>query len=116
MLGPDAAASLLLLANQGKHRLFYTLAILAGALLVAALIIRWVERWRKSTVAAEPQAGDQLSEFRTLYERGELSEEEFNHIRQRLGAQMKEELQVETKPGGDEPPDWSIQVDKPDSE
>jgi hypothetical protein len=67
--------------------------ILCGTLLLGALVISWIDRWRKQTAKAEvPSAADQLASYRVLYERGELSQEEYNRIHSRLANQIRREL------------------------
>jgi hypothetical protein len=74
--------------------LWTTLAMVA-ALLVGALLIAIVDRWRKRSAASERMTpGQQLSHFRTLYEKGELSREEFERIRALLGGRLREDLNL----------------------
>ncbi len=71
---------------------------LAGTLLVGALIISWVGRWRKR--ASNPEIlspSDELATYRKLYEEGELSEEEFEQLRAHLGGKIRKEAQAETR-------------------
>jgi hypothetical protein len=72
------------------------------ALLVGALIIAIVDRWRKRHGVARVDSGDQMAHFRALYERGELSKEEFEQIRARLGVRMRRELRLSTHPEVDQ--------------
>jgi len=75
-----------------------------GALLLGALIITVVNRWRKKTAGSESlSAVDQLAHFRTLYEQGELSEEEFNRLRTLLGGKNRRK-EGEGKPREARPP------------
>jgi hypothetical protein len=75
-----------------------------GALLLGALIITVVSRWRKKTAGSETQSAvDQLAHFRTLYEKGELSEEEFNSLRSLLGGKIRRK-EGEGKPRDAQPP------------
>jgi hypothetical protein len=74
--------------------LFWTSLALVGALLLGALIIALVDRWRKRPVQNTSPAGEQLSHFRSLYDRGEISREEFERIRALLGGRLREQLQV----------------------
>jgi len=61
-----------------------------GALLIGALVITVVNRWRKKAAGSESlSAVDQLAHFRTLFEQGELSEEEFNQLRAVLGGKIR---------------------------
>jgi outer membrane biosynthesis protein TonB len=69
-----------------------------GAILVGALVIAWLNRWRKRQRDAGLSAGDQLAHFRQLYEQGELSPEEFGRIRGLLGERLRQEMQVPVPP------------------
>ena len=57
-----------------------------------------LKRWRKRPTEERVSAGDQLSHFRSLYDRGEISREEFDRIRTRLGGKMRQELQLPQSP------------------
>jgi hypothetical protein len=74
---------------------------LVGIILLGALIIAWLDRWRKRSGPQPFNANDQLAHFRELYEQGELSQEEFERIRVRLTAQLRQEWDV---PGGTSTP------------
>jgi hypothetical protein len=74
--------------------LWTTLALVA-ALLLGALLIAIVDRWRKRSPQSERLSpGEQLSQFRKLYEKGELSREEFERIRTLLGGKLRDELHL----------------------
>jgi hypothetical protein len=75
-------------------RLVWATLGLIGVLLVGALIIWWVDRWRKRSQEALDSSGDQLAHFRELYEQGNLSAEEFERIRGLLGKRLRQELDV----------------------
>jgi len=77
---------------------------LAGTILLGALVIYIVDRWRKRPSTGRPESGDQLTHFRVLYERGELSREEYERIRARLGQRLRQELKVPGKPSEEPPP------------
>jgi hypothetical protein len=79
--------------------LWTTLALVA-ALLIGALVIAVVDRWRKRSASDRLTPGQQLSQFRALYDKGEISREEFERIRALLGEQLREELQM---PGAKRP-------------
>jgi hypothetical protein len=68
-----------------------TVMSLAGALLLLAGIIAWVVRWRKRQMAPLTETYDALSEFRAAYERGELSEEEYERVRRKLAGRLTAE-------------------------
>lgn len=79
---------------------------LVGIILLAAAIVALVQRWRRQASPERLTVSEQLSQFRSLYEAGELSAEEFARIRSRLGAQLKQELEIPPGPGdgGTTPP------------
>jgi hypothetical protein len=70
---------------------------IAAALLAAAVVIAVIRRlYRKG--AAAPTAGDQLTHYRRLYERGAISQEEFERLRSVLGGQVRREVKGATHP------------------
>ncbi len=83
---------------------------LVGVLLVGILVLVMVSHYRKQLEAGRkgrpegPDAGDLLSHFRSLYDRGQLSREEFEQIRAKLGAKLRQELQVPGKTVSPTPP------------
>ncbi len=83
--------------DQFLEMMGYTL-LFAGVILILALVIVWVDRWRKRPVTPGTSAGDQLSHFRELYERGELSAEEYARVRGLLSERLRHELQVPAPP------------------
>jgi hypothetical protein len=66
---------------------------LLGAALVAILVFYLFMRWWKKAGPDRLSASDQLSEFRTLYEQGQLAPEEFERLRTLLGERMKQEME-----------------------
>jgi len=88
-------------------QLLWATAALSGILLIAAGIIALFNRWRKRQANNTTENFDQLASFRALYERGELSQEEFDRIRRRIVSRLKPaqhpELQA-SPPPKDEPP------------
>jgi hypothetical protein len=69
---------------------------MAGALLVGAIIVALVKRWRREE--DKPLSNDaQLAHFRSLYEQGEISAEEFQALRvQLLGLPSKQPAKAAT--------------------
>ncbi|MFO0841717.1 MAG: SHOCT domain-containing protein [Gemmataceae bacterium] len=63
---------------------------LIGALLIGAVVVAFVRRWQMSKQPLGPSASEQLAEFRSLYEKGVLSEEEFKRLRARLGGEIRQ--------------------------
>ncbi|HMC64104.1 MAG TPA: SHOCT domain-containing protein [Gemmataceae bacterium] len=81
-------------------------AVLAGVLLAGAMVIAWARRWRQLEQNRPPTTGDQLSYFRVLYERGELSQEEFEQIRARWVQELKHDSQAAgAAPAASPPPE-----------
>jgi hypothetical protein len=83
---------------------------LAGALLLAAIVIAAIRRWRRDE---ERPVGpnDQLAQFRTLYEQGAISEEEFKRLRNVLGGEMRKALDMPLRPPAAAPPENAVQPD-----
>jgi hypothetical protein len=93
-------------ADQPRYVLWTSAAAVITLLLLMAVLIAWLERWRKRADQDKISAGDQLAHFRELYERGELSPEEFARVRTLLGDRLKEELDLPTAtPEGDSQPE-----------
>jgi uncharacterized membrane protein len=87
-----------ILLAQMKMQLIWASLGLVGALIVGALLIGLVERWRKRSASSGVTAGDQLSHFRELYARGVLSKEEFDQIRAQLADKLREEMKLNEAP------------------
>jgi len=81
-----------------KSPVLWTTLALVVALLLGALVIAVAERWRKTAREGRSDTGDQLAHFRSLYERGELSREEFERIRGKLGKRLRQELDMPVPP------------------
>jgi hypothetical protein len=64
-------------------------AMLAGALLVGALVIAYVSRWRRRADRDLLQPDDQLAHYRSLYEQGAMSQDEFERVKARLGSDLR---------------------------
>lgn len=67
---------------------------MAGALLLGALIVACVRRWQRGENSLSPSASDQLAKFRTLYEQGAISEEEFKRLRTVLSGEIRREHEL----------------------
>jgi hypothetical protein len=62
---------------------------LVGALIIGAVVIALAGRWRRSPRSVTATASEQLTEFRSLYEKGQMSREEFERVRTRLGTEIR---------------------------
>lgn len=84
--------------------------LLVGVLLAGAVVVYFVDRWRKRTVNTTEQAGDELTNFRAMYERGEITESEYAKLRQRVAQRVNPPAPVAPpapapgQPGNDPPP------------
>jgi hypothetical protein len=63
--------------------------LLTAALLAGAVILYFVDRWRKRVMLEEKKSGEELTSFRAMYERGEITEEEYARLRQRVAERVK---------------------------
>lgn len=68
---------------------YLTVGSLVGVLLVGAVILHFVDKWRNKQFQDDDDTPMTLSHYRKLYEQGELSEEEYAKVRDRLAAKMK---------------------------
>lgn len=113
--------SLVPLADERTVQLLVTSLCLVVALLVAAAIIALVNRWRRRRDAADELSPNaQLAQFRSLYEAGTISQEEFERLRALLGARVREALDLRTSPPANPAkpgtgPDQQPPPDKPDA-
>lgn len=99
-----SASVFLLLADNPKSQLLVAGLCLAAALLLGALVIALVHRWRqRSTLANDLSPSAQLAQFRSLYEKGAISQEEFERLRNLLGARLREDLGVPAPPAEPRP-------------
>ncbi len=81
--------------DERAVQLLVTSLCLVAALLLAALVIALVNRWRRQRDLPEDLSPNaQLAHFRSLYEAGTISQEEFERLRTVLNARMRAELGV----------------------
>lgn len=66
-----------------------TIGLLMAILLGGAAVLSLAERWRKRQAQTTREGIGGLSRYRELYEDGELDEEEYRAIRDRLAAELK---------------------------
>src|SRR5206468_2906383 len=88
-------------------RFLWSALALLGLLLVGSFLIALLSRWRKRADPQSLTANDQLAHFRELYEKGELSQTEFERIRAKLAGQLLRELNLpppRAEPGPQPPP------------
>jgi hypothetical protein len=94
----------LLLADEGKAYPFFELGLyLSGALIVGALIMVALNRWRKKA-DVQMTASDQLAQFRSMYEKGQIDQEEFEKLRRVLGGELRRQVKSGKEAGEAAPP------------
>jgi hypothetical protein len=72
-----------------RPEIIWATAGLAGALLVGAVIVLLVDRWRKKGLAASGRSVDELTEYRRMFDAGEITEDEYKKLRQQLADRVK---------------------------
>jgi len=82
------------LALTREENYFLWGSVLAGLILLLGVFIGRMQRWRNRQMEATDDAPQQLGTFRDMYERGELSKEEYDRVLHR----MAERVGVKTKP------------------
>jgi hypothetical protein len=88
------ARALALLAADWKPPMLTAGLYLGGALLAAAGVLALLNRWRRRSAEDRLGPAEQLAQFRSLYEQGLLSQDEFERLRSLLGGQIRRELGV----------------------
>jgi len=82
--------------ESGTFRLVAYLTLLAVLVAVGCYL---VSRFRGRDEQAQGDASDLLTSFSELYDRGELSDQEYRTIKARLGEKLREELKRSDGPG-----------------
>jgi hypothetical protein len=59
-------------------------------LAIGAMAIALVKRWRQRDASISMSPSEQLAEYRSLYDEGVMSKEEFDRLRALLGGQLRE--------------------------
>lgn len=98
-------------ANQALQstEFWVTVGILVIVLLGAAFFLELLNRWRKRQLEARESSVESLTSFRALYEAGELTEEEYKVIRDRMASKVRVEVSeanpnARTAPRAPDPP------------
>jgi hypothetical protein len=89
--------------SPADFSILWACLLLMGLVLVGAVVITLVQRWRGRNTEEHLSTGDQLAHFRSLYEAGDLSEEEYDRIRALLGDRLRQELDLPAPPADDPP-------------
>lgn len=74
--------------------------MLAGAILLAAVVLMLLKRWR-STAESFESPHEQLAQYRAMFERGDLTKEEFDRIHGLLTSRIRKEMGEAVGPSAD---------------
>ena len=89
-----------ILALTKEERLVLWVGVLAAVLVVGAMFIARLDRWRKRQMEHQDDVADHLGSFRSMFERGELSKEEYERVLRK----MAERAGAKPKPAPATPP------------
>jgi hypothetical protein len=81
-----------------KPEILWATAGIAGALVVGAIVVLWVDRWRKRGMADTGRSVDELTEYRRMFDAGEITEDEYKKLRQQLADRVKQPPAVAAPP------------------
>ena len=85
-----------------NEEFLWLVSALVGALLLGAIVFSWIERWRKRQLSNTPANEiTQIGSFRTMFERGELTKEEYDRIKSKEAQRLRDKLV--TKPTATKP-------------
>ncbi|MFN4257688.1 MAG: hypothetical protein ACK4RK_00190 [Gemmataceae bacterium] len=80
----------------GKELLTY-FWIALGVIFIGAMVVVFVDRWRRRSFFNERSASNDLTTFRALFEQGEISKEEYDRIRSLVGQRLRHEWDLPDK-------------------
>lgn len=72
-----------------KPEVIWGTAALAAAMLAGAALVYLADRWRKSKMAIKADSTKELTDFRRMLERGEITEGEYARLRERVAQRVK---------------------------
>jgi hypothetical protein len=72
-----------------RPELLVATVAIAGALLAGGVVLYFVDRWRKRGERPEEGAVSELTGFRGMLERGEITEEEYQKLRNKVAGRLK---------------------------
>ena len=79
---------------EAAWKIFGTIVVMIVLVMIAGGLVMLITRWIKRSGSAAQMYGDDRASFKVLYERGELTEEEYQKIRARLGQKLKEDIKA----------------------
>lgn len=87
-------------AAAGSRGFLWPLIILAAVIIVGIVVIVWMDRWRRRPDELTLTPAEQMARFQELYDRGELSQQEFDRIKARLDKKLRSEPPVPPQANG----------------
>ena len=93
------------LALTKEERLFLWVSVLTGVILLGGVFIGRMDRWRKRQMEATDDPAEPLGNFRDMYERGELSKEEYDRVLHRMAERVGARPKPKPVPAAAEEPD-----------
>jgi hypothetical protein len=75
-----------------------TVGLLVLILLGGAVVLYFTDVWRKKQLAPDRESAEALTTFRAMYERGEITEAEYEAVRTRVATQLRQEVGVGRPP------------------
>jgi hypothetical protein len=90
------------------------MGLLIAAMLAGAAAFWLIDRWRKRVVVGQ-NAERELTDYRAMYERGEITEAEYARLRDRVAQRVKKPAAGASKPAPvARPLTWEEMEEKPD--
>jgi hypothetical protein len=77
-----------LLALTKEERLILWSGVLLGVLVLGAVVIARLDRWRKRQIEGAVDDSDPVMSFREMYDRGEISKEEYDRVLRRVAERV----------------------------
>jgi uncharacterized membrane protein len=87
-------------AVAGSRGVIWPLIILTAVVGIGIVVIVWMDRWRRRPVEISLTPAEQMARFQELYDRGELSQQEFDRIKARLDKSLRTEPPVPPQANG----------------
>ena len=81
-----------------------TIGLLVLILLCGAVVLYVTDVWRRRQLAPDRESADALTSYRVMYERGEITEAEYRAVRNRIAAQMRQEIAPDRNSGAEAAP------------
>jgi len=93
-----------LIALTKEERLILWSGALLGVLIVGAMVMARLDRWRKRQMAGVEDP-DPVMSFREMYERGEISKEEYDRVLRRVAERVGAKPKPVVAPPAAAPPE-----------